>query len=72
MATYAEAEDLIDVGAYKPGSNPAIDEAIAKKSAIDAFLIQAVEERTSIKDTLQAMGNLANMQIPDEELGQYS
>ena len=72
MATYAEAEDLIDVGAYKPGSNPAVDEAIAKKSAIDAFLIQAVEERTSIKDTLQAMGNLANMQIPDEELGQYA
>ena len=71
MATYAEAEDLIDVGAYKPGSNPAIDEAIAKKAAIDAFLIQAVEEKTGIKETLQAMGNLANMQIPDEELGQY-
>jgi len=72
MAVYAEAEDLIDVGAYKPGSNPAIDEAIAKKSAIDNFLIQAVEEKNSIQETLQTLGNLANMQIPDEELGQYS
>ncbi|MCA1950753.1 MAG: FliI/YscN family ATPase [Treponema sp.] len=71
LATYAEAEDLIDVGAYKAGSNPAIDEAIAKKSAIDAFLIQAVEEKNTIKETLQAMGNLANMQIPDDELGVY-
>ncbi|WP_304223814.1 FliI/YscN family ATPase [Gracilinema caldarium] len=71
LATYAEAEDLIDVGAYKAGSNPAIDEAIAKKSAIDAFLIQAVEEKNNIKETLQAMGNLANMQIPDDELGVY-
>ncbi len=71
MATYAEAEDLINVGAYQSGTNPAIDEAISKKKAIDDFLIQAVEEKGTIPDTLKAMGVIAGMEIPAEELGAY-
>lgn len=72
LAVYAEAEDLIDVGAYKSGTNPAIDEAIEKKQDIDAFLIQAVEERAPIADTLKALASLANMEIPPEEIDGYS
>ncbi|MDR2552465.1 MAG: FliI/YscN family ATPase [Treponema sp.] len=71
MAVYNEAEDLINVGAYRQGSNPAIDEAIAKKAAIDAFLIQAVDERSSIGDTCRLMGEIAGMEIPPEETLPY-
>jgi flagellum-specific ATP synthase len=71
MAVYAEAEDLIDVGAYHAGSNPAIDEAIAKKKAIDDFLLQAVDERSSVAETLSVMGEIADMRIPAEEMTVY-
>ena len=72
MSVYAEAEDLIDVGAYKSGTNPAIDEAIAKREAIDGFLVQAVEEKSTMRDTLETLASLAGMQIPDEEFGAYA
>ena len=71
IAVYNENEDLINVGAYHQGTNPAIDEAIAKKSAIDAFLIQEVEEKSSIVETCQVMGEIAGMRIPAEEMQSY-
>jgi flagellum-specific ATP synthase len=72
MAVYAEAEDLINVGAYKPGSNPAIDEAVKKMDGINKFLVQEVEERSSIPDTVSAMSAIAEMAVPPEELGPYA
>jgi flagellum-specific ATP synthase len=55
MAAYAGAEDLINVGAYKQGSNPAIDEAIAKRPLIEEFLIQGRGEKAALEDTLRMM-----------------
>jgi flagellum-specific ATP synthase len=71
MATYAENEDLINVGAYHAGSNPAIDEAISKRDAIEALLIQDVEEKSSTSETLGVMAAIAGMHIPAEEMGSY-
>ena len=71
MAVYAEAEDLINVGAYHAGSNPAIDEAIAQKKAIDNFLIQEVDEKSSVAETLSALAEISHMEIPAEEMGVY-
>jgi flagellum-specific ATP synthase len=71
MASYAEAEDLINVGAYHTGTNPAIDEAIAKREAIEALLTQEIEEKASITDTLAVMADIAGMEIPPEEIGLY-
>ncbi|GHV77057.1 flagellum-specific ATP synthase FliI [Spirochaetia bacterium] len=71
LAVYAEAEDLINVGAYHAGSNPGIDEAIAKREALEAFLTQTVEERTPVEDTLKALGKIAGIDIPAEELSRY-
>jgi flagellum-specific ATP synthase len=68
MAVYAEAEDLISVGAYRSGSNPAIDEAIAKHGPIEEFLIQAVDERAGLETTLEAMGEISGIEIPGEEM----
>jgi flagellum-specific ATP synthase len=67
MAVYAEAEELINVGAYRAGSNPAIDEAIARHQPIEEFLIQEVTERSSLEDTYSAMEELSGIAIPVEE-----
>lgn len=68
MATYAGAEDLISVGAYVKGSNAEIDEAIEKIPAIDRFLVQAIEEKAPLADTLRMAGEIAGIAIPEEEL----
>lgn len=44
LAAYREARDLIEIGAYRPGSNPVVDRAVALRPGIDAFLRQAIEE----------------------------
>jgi flagellum-specific ATP synthase len=68
MADYADSEDLINVGAYKQGSNSRIDEAIAKRDALENFLIQNVDEKSSIADTLKALGEIAGVEIPGGEM----
>ncbi len=55
MAVYRESEDLINIGAYKKGSNPRIDEAIEKMDAINAFLRQEVEESATFEQTLEKL-----------------
>lgn len=44
MATYKSAEDLINIGAYVPGSNPKIDRARSLIADVNGFLRQRVEE----------------------------
>jgi flagellum-specific ATP synthase len=43
MAALREKEDLISIGAYVPGTDPAVDTALQKRDDIAAFLQQAVE-----------------------------
>ena len=52
MATYNEAEDLINIGAYKSGSNPNIDYAIEKINAVNAFLQQGTDEKFTFEETV--------------------
>ncbi len=51
LSVYKNAEDLINIGAYVEGSNPQIDYALKKISAIKQFLIQGIEEKTDYKQT---------------------
>jgi flagellum-specific ATP synthase len=60
LAAYAEAEDLINIGAYVKGSNPRIDFAISKIDAVNAFLRQNFDESTSLKQTKEELGLLLN------------
>jgi flagellum-specific ATP synthase len=55
LATYKEAEDLINIGAYARGSNPEIDRAITTIDRINKFLIQPVDEKISFEETLGLM-----------------
>ncbi len=58
MATYNEAEDLINIGAYKRGSNAGIDYAMDKIDAVNQFLRQDVDEKVSIETCLEGLKNL--------------
>jgi flagellum-specific ATP synthase len=59
LATHRDAEDLINIGAYARGSNPAIDEAVAKLPAIQAFLRQPLDEPATLADSVAGLGRLA-------------
>ncbi len=58
MATYSEAEDLINIGAYKTGSNAGIDYAIEKIDAVNQFLLQDVDEKIGMEETLELLQKL--------------
>jgi flagellum-specific ATP synthase len=62
MATYKKSEDLINIGAYKRGSNPRIDTAIDRADAINAFLKQRAEEPSQLPFTQQQLIQLAKLQ----------
>jgi len=54
-ATYADAEDLINIGAFAPGSNRRIDGAISLIDRINEFLIQSMRQRTSFDETVRRL-----------------
>jgi flagellum-specific ATP synthase len=72
MATYDESEDMINIGAYVKGTNAAIDEAIAKRQAIEDFLIQGIAEKAPITETIKRLGEIANIAIPASEISAFA
>jgi len=57
LATYREAEDLINIGAYVSGSNPRIDYAIDLIDQVNSFLKQQVDESQDFKATVSDLIN---------------
>ncbi len=55
LATYQEAEDLINIGAYKNGSNREIDYAIQKMEAVNQFLCQDIYEKFTFEEIIQQL-----------------
>lgn len=55
LAVYKDNEDLISIGAYKSGSNPELDSAIAHMKRIDKFLIQKVDEPCRFDETVEML-----------------
>lgn len=55
LATYAEAEDLVNIGAYKPGSNKNIDYALSKIDQVNEFLMQGVNEKFNFEEIVQEL-----------------
>ena len=58
LATYNEAEDLINIGAYKSGSNKNIDYAIEKIDAVNDYLMQDVESKFDYEQELELLKEL--------------
>lgn len=55
LAVYKEAEDLINIGAYKPGSNPKIDKAIKVIDGVNDYLKQNVEDASDFTKSLRQL-----------------
>jgi flagellum-specific ATP synthase len=58
LATYNEAEDLINIGAYKSGSNRNIDYAMSKIDAVNAFLMQDVETKYDFNEIINMLNDI--------------
>jgi len=65
LATYQEAEDLINIGAYAKGSNPKIDYALAHIGAVRAFLQQGVEEQSTFEESVRQLVALTSGSFGD-------
>lgn len=59
LAIFEDAQDLINIGAYKQGSNPKVDWALRHLEAVDGFLKQGMSENVSFDDTVQQLLQLA-------------
>jgi flagellum-specific ATP synthase len=55
MATYADMEELIRLGAYRPGSSAEVDEAIRLHGPLEQFLAQNKDEATSLEQGYQRL-----------------
>ena len=60
IAVYREAEDLINIGAYREGANPEIDRSVRLHNPIQGFLKQDMMEHYSFDETLEMMRGIVN------------
>lgn len=58
LSLYQKNSDLISIGAYKKGTNAALDEAVSKINKMNAFLQQGIDERFSYEETLGFMESI--------------
>jgi len=58
LATYREAEDLVNIGAYVGGSNAKIDYALGRIDASNAFLCQDMDEKFDMAESVEGLKKL--------------
>ncbi|MDA7948706.1 MAG: flagellar protein export ATPase FliI [Hyphomicrobiaceae bacterium] len=69
MSTYSEMEELIRLGAYRAGSNPEVDEAIAYHPMLEEFLNQAKADQASLEGGYGELARILNGEsLQDEAL----
>jgi len=64
MAVYSDMAELIRLGAYRAGSDPAVDEAIRLHDGLEAFQRQDMAERTSLDEGYQQLAQILGMDGP--------
>jgi len=60
LSAYRDHEDLISIGAYRAGTNPKVDVAIALRDPIDQYLRQTMDEQSDVAASQAALGQLMN------------
>ncbi|RJP73380.1 MAG: FliI/YscN family ATPase [Candidatus Abyssobacteria bacterium SURF_17] len=65
LATYRDAQDLINIGAYVKGSNPKIDYAQSKIQQINSFLKQKMGERAGFAESVTTMRDIFRDQLTE-------
>jgi flagellum-specific ATP synthase len=59
LAAHRDKADLISIGAYQPGTDPLVDEALVKRGAIEDFLRQRADEPSTAHEADEALCELA-------------
>jgi flagellum-specific ATP synthase len=59
LVAYARSEDLVRIGAYKPGSDPELDRALRARPALRTFLTQQAHERVKFQQSVDRLAELA-------------
>ncbi len=67
MAAYADMEELIRIGAYRAGSDPVIDRAVALNPEIEAFLAQNRDETTPMEEAFDRLAAVLDAPIGFEQ-----
>lgn len=60
LAAYEDIEDLVSIGAYKPGSKPSADRALERIDAINGFLRQRKDEAATMADAVAELQRLVS------------
>ncbi|MDX5330516.1 MAG: flagellum-specific ATP synthase FliI, partial [Caulobacteraceae bacterium] len=58
LSAYANMEELIRIGAYRAGSDPQVDQAIALNPALEAFLSQDKDDASSLDQSFAALAQI--------------
>ena len=64
LSAYRDARDLIEIGAYVPGTNPLVDTAMRLRDDIDCFLRQAKEQIVSLDESWRLLGEVLAEPVP--------
>ena len=67
LAAWKEGRDLVEIGAYKPGTNSRLDAAIALRPAVELLLRQGTHETTPLPETRELVGRLAQAAVAQEK-----
>ena len=59
MSVYARSEDLVRIGAYKPGADPDLDRALRARDSMRAFMTQNSAEQVSFSNSIRRLAALA-------------
>jgi flagellum-specific ATP synthase len=66
LADYVEVEDLVTIGAYKPGQNPKADYAVQKIQGVRGFLMQAPNDKYSMEQSEQLLQQVLTV-VPEKK-----
>ncbi|HLO75834.1 MAG TPA: flagellar protein export ATPase FliI [Magnetospirillum sp.] len=69
LATYEDMAELIRLGAYRRGTDPAVDEAIHYYPQIEEFLIQGKRDATSLHDCYAMLAQVLGMPFEGDGMG---
>lgn len=69
IATYKETEDLITIGAYKPGQNARVDRAVTLIDAVNQFLRQHAETKLSLEQSWQELAAIFAVSQEEQNKG---
>lgn len=69
MATYGDMEELIRLGAYRRGSDLAVDEAIDRRDELEAFLAQGKDEATTLEEGYRLLAQIVRAEGEQEGSG---